>query len=332
MLLSGLRISQLALFLSFSTFLAPLSPFRLNVPPAQAPQASLALTPQQQDQLHDLVARVLHHADKAGCKKNGCTILVVNFAGSSGSTSILGMQLADAVSAQMTAQSNDIRIADRGRLQSYLEKERIPSNLLEEDNAGRWLAMENAANAVLVGYVKEEQTGIHLRVQLLDAHELLRKADGKEKVGPIEDLTFANLRGDLAPTELFGPLPKSDAEYQAIKAASSKGAAATLPRGLRTPNPEYTDAARTAKFKGNLILQVTISADGHPLDVRVDRGLPYGLNRSSLVTARTWTFQPAAYPCKKKFPWNSHFRFIEDSGERLPALFQFRQHQLGHFL
>jgi TonB family protein len=293
MLFSSPRVSRLALSLSLSSFLTPLSPATARVPPAQAPQTPLVLTAQQQDQLHDLVSRVLKHADKAGCKKNSCTILVVNFAGPTGSTSLLGMQLADAVSAQMTAQSNGIRIADRGRLQSYLEKERIPSNLLEEDNAARWLAMENAANAALVGYVKEEQTGIHLRVQLLDAHQLLKKADGKEKVGPIEDLTFANLSGDLDPSEPFSNLPKSDAEYQAMKAAASKAAAATPPRGLRTPNPEYTNAARIAKFKGNLILAVTISADGRPLEVRVVRGLPFGLNRSSLETVRTWTFQPA---------------------------------------
>lgn len=311
MLLSGSRISRLALFLSLSAFLAPLSPATFNVPPAQAPQTPLALTSQQQDQLRDLVARVLKHADKAGCKKNTCTILVVNFAGPTGSTSILGMQFADAVSAQMAAQSNAIRIADRGRLQFYLEKERIPSNLLEEDNAGRWLAMENAANAVLVGYLKEEQTGIHLRLQLLDAHELVKKADGKEKVGPIEDLTFANLSGDLSLAEPFGNFPKSETEYQAMKAASSKGAGTTPPRGLRTPNPDYTDTARIAKFKGNLILQVTISADGRPLDVRVVRGLPFGLNRSSLDTVRTWTFQPATsggVPVQTQVPVEVTFR------------------------
>jgi TonB family protein len=171
--------------------------------------------------------------------------------------------------------------------------------------------MENAANAVLVGYTKEEQTGIHLRVQLLDAHELVKKADGKGKVGPIEDLTFVNLSGDLAPSEPFGNLPKSDMEYRAIQAASSKGAPATPPRGLRSPTPQYTDAARIAKFKGNLVLEVTISADGRALDVRVVRGLPYGLNRSSLETVRTWTFQPATsggVPVQTQVPVEVTFR------------------------
>jgi TonB family protein len=309
MLFSHPCIAQFALLLSFTTFLTPRSPASLNDEPAQAPQPAIALTPQQQDQLRDLVSRVFKHADKAGCKKNSCTILVINFAGSTGSTSILGMQLADAVSAQMAAQSNGIQIADRGRLQSYLEKERIPSNLLEEDNAGRWLAMENGANAVLVGYLNDEQTGVYLRVQLLDAHELAkRKEDGKE--GPIEDLTFVNLRGDLAPAEPFGQFPVSDMEY-GFKAASSHGVAITPPRGLRTPAPEYTDAARIAKFKGNIVLEVTISVDGRALDVRVVRGLPFGLCRSSREAVRTWTFQPATsggVPVQVQVPVEATFR------------------------
>jgi len=37
---------------------------------------------------------------------------------------------------------------DRAKLQQYLEKERIASKLLEDDNAARWLAMENGATAV----------------------------------------------------------------------------------------------------------------------------------------------------------------------------------------
>jgi TonB family protein len=291
MLRSPSRTSRFAVFLSLTIFLAPLSPAALNVPPAQASQTPLALTSEQQDQLHDLVARVLQHADKAGCKKSACTMLVANFAGSSGSTSILGMQLADAVSAQLAAMSKGIQVVDRHRLQSYLEKERIPSKFLEEHNAARWLAMENSANAVLVGYLQDVQSGIRLRLQLLDAHELVKKTDGK--MGSIEDVTFANLSGDLAPAEPFDQLPGSDPEHRPTNAASYRDIATTFPRALRAPNPQYTDAARIAKFKGSLILQITISADGQPLDVHVVRGLPFGLNLSSLETVRTWTFQPA---------------------------------------
>src|SRR5208282_3545537 len=114
------------LLLSATTFLTPLSPAAPNVPPAQAPQTPVVITSQLQDQLHGLAARVLQHADKAGCKKGSCTILVANFTVFSGATSILGMQLADALSSQLSALSKGFHVADRQLLQSYLEEERIP--------------------------------------------------------------------------------------------------------------------------------------------------------------------------------------------------------------
>lgn len=304
-----MRFRSQTVFRLFPAITCFVSFFSCSRAAAQAPQTPLVLTSSQQNQLAELTKRVLAHADRAGCKKNSCTILVVNFAGPSGSTSFFGMQVADAVSAQLAANTGAIKVADRQRLQAFLEKERIPSKLLEEDNAARWLAMENAANAVLVGYLNDEQTGVYLRVQLLDAHELVkRKEDGKE--GPIEDLTFVNLRGNLAPAELFGQFPISDMDY-GFKAASSKGAVITPPLGQRMPAPEYTDAARLAKFKGNIVLEVTISVDGRPIDVRVVRGLPFGLNRSSLEAVRTWTFRPATSggtPVQVRVPVEATFR------------------------
>ena len=112
MLLSGSRVTQLALFLAFSTFLSPLSHANFNAPPAQAPQTPLALTSQQQDELHDLVARVLRHADKAGCKKSACTILVATFTLPSGDTAQLGMQLADEVAKELASQQKAIQIIE----------------------------------------------------------------------------------------------------------------------------------------------------------------------------------------------------------------------------
>lgn len=254
---------------------------------AQAPQTPVTLTTSQQDQLRDLGKRILEHADRAGCKKN-CTILVVNFTDDSGFTSVLGMQLADALSAQLTAESRDIRIADRHLLQSFLERERIPSKLLEEDNAARWLAMENSANSVIVGYLKETAVGVQLRVQLLDAHELVDKKPGKE--GPVQEIALEGLNGALIPAEPFGKAPPQ-----------SKDAAIFKPgvRGVSTPgcqycpNPNYTDPARIAKFKGNVSTLVTVSPEGNATEVQILRGAPYGLNQSTFQTVSSWRFRPA---------------------------------------
>ena len=152
MVLSGPHISRFALSLFFCTFLTPRSPGNHNVPPAQAPQTPLALTPQQQTQLHDLAARVLQHADKAGCKKGYCTILVANFTVPSGvHFHDLGMQLADQVSKELAAQQAAIKIVDRSRLQSFLEEQRIPAALFKDEKAICWLGKHLGADTVLRG-------------------------------------------------------------------------------------------------------------------------------------------------------------------------------------
>lgn len=297
MFLFGSGISRLALFLSLSASLVPISPSTLNVPPAQAPQTPLAISSEQRDQLHDLVARVLRHADKAGCKKSTCTILVANFTGSSGSTSILGMQLADAVSEQLASAAVGIQVANRSRLYEFLETERIPSKLLAEDNAERWLAMEQSADAALVGHLDGDGDKLVVTLQLLDAHYLVgNHRDHREvRKGPQEKVEMTITGADEQSRKSAEPFREASAsqvaEDQGILRAGVHGV--TVPSGVYMPTPDYTDPARIAKFQGSLILLVKVSEEGRAEDLKVLHGLPFGLNQKALNTVRTWKFHPA---------------------------------------
>ena len=256
---------------------------------------------EQQSELHNLASRILQHADKAGCKKNSCTILVVNFAGPSGATSTLGMQLADALSLQLSAQAAGIQIVDRPKLQQYLEKERITSKLLEDDNAARWLAMENGATAVLIGYLRGGPNQKQLRVQLLDTRDFGKK-DVKIK-SSTDDAVLEGLGyfGDLDPAEPFdsAPSPASEdgppdlAHLRGPKNSSNNESKIEFPRCTYKPDPSYTDAARRAKAQGTLIMQTIISVDGRITQAQVLKGLPYGLNEHALEIVRTWRCRPA---------------------------------------
>jgi TonB family protein len=296
MLLLGSRISRLALVLIFAGLLAPLSPANPNTPSAQAPQTPLSLSFQQRDQLRDLAARILQHADKAGCKKSACTILVANFTDSSGSTSILGMQFADAVSEQLAAGARDIRVADRKRLYEFLETERIPSKFLVEDNAERWLAMEQSANAVLVGHLDGGGDKLIVTLQLLDAHFLVGPRERREvRKGPQEKVEMTIMGIDEQSRTQAEPFSEASdskvAEDQGILRAGRDGV--TVPRGVYMPTPDYADPARIAKFQGSLIVLVTVSEEGRAEDLKVLQGLPFGLNQHALNTVRTWKFRPA---------------------------------------
>jgi len=296
MLLLGSRISRLVLVFLFAGLLATLFPAIPNTPPAQAPQTPLSLSFEQQDQLRNLAARVLEHADKAGCKKSACTILVANFTDSSGSTSIFGMQLADVISEQLASAARNIQIVDRKRLYEFLETERIPSKFLAEDNAERWLAMEQFANAVLVGHLDGDGDKLTVTLQLLDAHFLVGPRERREvRKGPLEKVELTITGVDEQSRMAAEPFREASAskvsEDQGILRAGKNGV--TVPSGVYMPTPDYTDPARIAKFQGSLIVLVKISEEGRAEDLKVLHGLPFGLNQHALNTVRTWKFRPA---------------------------------------
>ncbi len=253
---SSSHIFRLALFLAVSALLTLPFPANPDVPPGPAPQAPLALTSQQQDQLRDVAARVLKHADKAGCKKSNCTILVANFTDPSGSTSVLGIQLADAVSTQLTAQPKGIQIADRGRLLSYLERERIPAKLFNNDKAIRWLGRQMGATVILTGTMELSGSSLQVRTRLLSCE--------RDKAGPEEAFAFpySGPAEDLKPMEAFAPqLPATETFSSPAILQAGKGGIKP-PGCVYCPNPSYTNPARLAKFSGTAVLDVVVSAEG----------------------------------------------------------------------
>ena len=275
---------------------------------AQLTQSSLNLTTEQQSQIHDLAARVLKHADSAGCKKS-CTILVANFTGETGSTSTLSMQLADEVSAQLASQvGGGIQIASRRNLQQYLEKERIPSKLLEDDNAARWLATENGATVVLVGFLKVGLTEATLLVQLLDTKDFAaRNAAAKTRIEEAVLKDLGNLSG-LESAEPFPPSPKNlPGDFP------DKLETGVVPPHCAQRDPDYTDAARRVKFKGSVVLQAAISKEGQILATQPLKGAPFGLNQSAERAVRQWKCQPASkdgQPIAVLLPIESTFRIF----------------------
>jgi len=67
----------------------------------------------------------------------------------------------------------------------------------------------------------------------------------------------------------------------------------TSPEILFKPKPAYTDEARTLKIEGQVLLEVTLRADGSIQIVRVIRGLGHGLDETAAQAARQMRFRPA---------------------------------------
>jgi len=71
------------------------------------------------------------------------------------------------------------------------------------------------------------------------------------------------------------------------------GGGISAPQAIATPDPEYTEEARNAKTQGTCILWLIVDDHGNPRDIRVVRGLGYGLDAKAIEAVKQWRFQPA---------------------------------------
>lgn len=71
------------------------------------------------------------------------------------------------------------------------------------------------------------------------------------------------------------------------------GGGISAPQAISTPDPEYTEEARNAKTQGTCILWLIVDEHGNPRDIRVVRGLGFGLDAKAIEAVRQWRFQPA---------------------------------------
>jgi periplasmic protein TonB len=71
------------------------------------------------------------------------------------------------------------------------------------------------------------------------------------------------------------------------------GGGISAPQALSTPDPEYTEEARNAKTQGMCVLRLIVDDQGHPRDIRVVRGLGFGLDARAIDAVKQWRFQPA---------------------------------------
>jgi len=71
------------------------------------------------------------------------------------------------------------------------------------------------------------------------------------------------------------------------------GSGVEPPRLLREVKAQYTEDARTRGVTGDVVLEIVIRSDGSVGDVKVLRGLGFGLDERAVTAVRSWKFSPA---------------------------------------
>jgi len=70
------------------------------------------------------------------------------------------------------------------------------------------------------------------------------------------------------------------------------GGVVSMPVAVYSPEPEYSEEARKAKYQGYVILQIVVGEDGGVKDIRVVRPVGLGLDAKAIEAVAKWRFKP----------------------------------------
>src|SRR5215472_13133753 len=85
----------------------------------------------------------------------------------------------------------------------------------------------------------------------------------------------------------------ADLNTKSVKVYRLGDPGVTGPKGLYTPEPEYSDAARRNLLEGKVGLDVVIDNKGRVGYVKVRKPLGMGLDENAVNTVKQWRFTPA---------------------------------------
>jgi TonB family protein len=66
-----------------------------------------------------------------------------------------------------------------------------------------------------------------------------------------------------------------------------------VPKATFTPEPDFSERARKAKFQGTVILTIVVDKVGHVSRVSLVRSLGMGLDQAAMERVKQWRFEPA---------------------------------------
>ena len=90
------------------------------------------------------------------------------------------------------------------------------------------------------------------------------------------------------PAEGAATAPSAETVYQI-------GGGVSQPHLVYSPNPQYSDEARAARFSGMVLVSCVVDTNGHTRDVQVVHGIGHGLDEAAVKAVSQYRFEPAKY-------------------------------------
>jgi len=162
----------------------------------------------------------------------------------------------------------------------YVEKVSLSSKALRFQGRRIGVGVDKQGRRALVSMEKSVKVNISLDHPLTSVNEaqailgkVFLKSDNIEDAQP--ELRRADV--DIATEQIFHAMKDN------VKA----------PRATYTPEPQFSEAARRARFQGIVILMIRVDKTGKISRVKLKRALGYGLDQNAMDILKTWRFEPA---------------------------------------
>lgn len=254
--------------------------------PATAAQNSAPIPPAVQAQLDALASRVAEHMHDASLAPESRKIFVIDFSNAADRRfTRLGSLLADDFAKSVSSIANRFEVEDRAAFAAYLKENWIGLDDLQSQGVCLTLARSMGGAGVVFGSLEAEanqQLKINLRLEGVgpawtgDAHL------------PLTESLQALWK---EPAATYARAPEAIPVEPGILRAGADGV--SLPTCVFCPSPDYTDLARTAKYRGTVELSLIVTDKGEVHSVEVLRGAPFALTKQAIDAVQKWKFKPA---------------------------------------
>lgn len=184
----------------------------------------------------------------------------------------------------------------------YIEKVNLSSDtLLLQGHRATYYDEKKSGKRILMTFDKNQRIEIHLDQPLKsldDADAVMARlffpsADAAVHVWPELRRADGNTPDDqiFHVTSLAGRRPGDNAQEAA--ADNDKAGLVLAPRPTYTPEPQFSEQARHAKYQGTVVLRIVIDKAGKISRIRLERPLGMGLDENAMEGVKNWRFNPA---------------------------------------
>ena len=247
-----------------------------------------ALPRAAQEQMDSLASRVAEQIRQSKIDPAYPKILVIDFSNASDKQfSKLGTLLADDLAQSLSGYASGFQVQDRKSFSEYLKQNWMGLDDLQSEAVCLTLARSMGGAGVVRGTI-ETDANQQLRVSLhIDGIGSDWSGDAQF---PLPETLQQLLK---QPALSFARSAEAILVEPGILQPGVDGA--SLPVCVFCPSPDYTDLARTAKYRGTVELSLIVTKDGSVNSVMVLKGAPFALTQKAIDAVQKWKFKPAKF-------------------------------------